>query len=217
MDKTIHLQGLGEQLRAKYELISKKSYNCIVVCGPSGVGKTTAIDHMVNTYGYKSTPFVTTRELRPEEINTASRSVGYLGFMKMRLQEEIFLFAQNYGNSYGYSIDDVYAALANGEAIILETPAAQLLTDVRVLLPHALILGFVTFDDSMSAKLLSIRNDTTDIIAKLRILQCAIESFNIQMACKKMTISVISPEYGEPQHTIDQIDMAVKNHVAFNT
>ncbi len=217
MDKAMHLNGLGEQLRKKYELISKKSRNCIVVCGPSGVGKTMAINHMVNAYGYKSIPFITTRELRHEELETDSKSVGYHRFMSMRLRNEVFLFAQNYGNSYGYGIENVFTELVKGEIVILETPAAQLLTDVRILLPHALVLGFVTFDHSLSVKSLNRRDNAVGIVAKLRGLQCSIESFNVQAACERMVINVITPKYGKPQRTVDQIDAAIKSHNAFNT
>jgi len=176
-----------------------------------------AIDHLAKVYNYVAAPFITTRELRDEETKTQSKSVGYQKFMQMKLNNELFLCAQNYGNSYGYLIDDVCEFLKNDSVVILESPASQLLTDIRILLPHSLVFGFIMFDHSISKKMLSSRGDTSEIAMRIRGLQCSIESFNIMLAREKMTLEIITPEYNAPQKTIEQIVKGVTKHLTLYT
>lgn len=201
-------------IKDKYNLISRQSNRCIVICGPSGSGKTMSINHMVNKYGYNYIPFVTTRALRAEELNTGSESISRKEFMDRKLNNKVFLGANNYGNSYGYDIDGVYRKLIEGETLILESPSSQLLTDVHVLLPKATVLGFVTLDHSITMSILSDRNDKLDIDTQLRTLQSSIEVFNIELAQKSMSIIQIRPKLGNPQETIDQIDKAISNNIS---
>lgn len=199
----------------KYNYIRANSDRCIVVCGPSGVGKTMSVEHLVKKYGCKSVPFITTRNLRAEEGGTGSLSVNYESFMDMRLKNEVFLFAHNYGNSYGYYVDEVYRELLAGSVIVLECPAAQLLTDVQVLLPSALVLGYVLFDHTMTSTILETRGGESNAKSQLRVLQSAIESYNVQLAAEKMSLYRILPVLGDPQNTIDQVDAAIHSHIEF--
>lgn len=190
-------------------MISKKSNQCVIICGPSGVGKTMSVDFLIEKYGYYYVPFITTRALRPDEFNTGSKSFSYRAFMDLSLEGKVFLTARNYGNAYGHRIDDVYDKLMNGQKIILESPSSQLLTDVHVLLPSAIVLGFVTEDHSMTTEVLKNRHKKMEIDAELRILQSSIEVFNIQLAEKSMPIIKIYPKFGNPLDTINQVNKAV--------
>lgn len=196
-------------LKEKYEEISRRSGQCIILCGPSGVGKTMSIEYLVQKYNYQNIPFITTRALRPGEAESGSKSLSYIEFMDMNLSGRVFLAARNYGNAYGHSIDDVYNTLVSGQKVILESPSSQLLTDVNVLLPNAKILGFITEDHTMTTEILSNRNRKRDIDAEIRILQSSIEVFNIELAQKNMTIFKIYPKLGRPGETIKQIDEAL--------
>ncbi|MGV9001342.1 MAG: hypothetical protein ACOH18_00075 [Candidatus Saccharimonadaceae bacterium] len=190
-------------------MISEKSNQCVIICGPSGVGKTMSVDFLIEKHGYYYVPFITTRALRPEEFNTGSESLSYRAFMDLNLEGKVFLAARNYGNAYGHSIDNVYDKLISGQKIILESPSSQLLTDVHVLLPNALVLGFVTEDHSMTTEVLNNRHKKMEIDAELRILQSSIEVFNIKLAEKSMPIIRIHPKFGDPLDTINQVNKAI--------
>lgn len=202
--------------KAEYEYIRVHSSRCVIVCGPSGTGKTMSIEYMIRSRGYKSMPFITTRALRSGEADAGSRSVNYEEFMNMRLENKVFLLAHNYGNSYGYDVDCVYEALLGGDIVVFECPAAQLLTDIQVLLPNALVLGYVSYDHSMTMNILEARGDQIDMKTRLRILQAAIESSNVQIASEKMSVCQIFPIYGEPQRTIDQVEVSISHQELLN-
>ena len=54
----------------------------------------------------------------------------------------------------------MYEALLDGDIVVFECPAAQLLTDIQVLLPNALVLGYVSYNHSMTASILRNLHDT---------------------------------------------------------
>ncbi|WP_125605559.1 guanylate kinase [Lapidilactobacillus bayanensis] len=95
----------------------------IVLSGPSGVGKGTVRQAMVNKYGqqFKYSISMTTRKPRPSEVN----GVDYYFVSKAEFEEEIanggmLEYAQYVDNYYGTPLKYVNQTLESGQDVLLE-------------------------------------------------------------------------------------------------
>ena len=95
----------------------------IVLSGPSGVGKGTVRQAMVNKYGqqFKYSISMTTRKPRPGEVD----GVDYYFVSKAEFEEEIanggmLEYAQYVDNYYGTPLKYVNQTLESGQDVLLE-------------------------------------------------------------------------------------------------
>lgn len=139
----------------------------IVLCGPSGVGKSTIsrkLSEMLNiTYAVSAT----TREKRPGDDNGKTYDhISREEFFK-RLDEDRFLeYAQVYGEYYGTPKQRVLDDLAAGRDVLLEIDV-QGAFQVRYHFPAALLIFILPPDEPTLLHRLTDRGrDTPDEVAK---------------------------------------------------
>lgn len=192
--------------KEKIKEIIKRSSQFVVICGPSGSGKTMIAKHLIDNYGFIEPPFLTTRELRPGEKEHCSLCVSRDEFMENDTGGQIFLSARNYGNAYGYDLDIIFNSVMEGEKIVIEAPASNLITDVSYFLPKSTIIGIVPLtveevDGQLNQRALNNKKDQ-----RMRLLNCEIEKEHIAHCCGLIDITPILPTEGNPKNTLLQVD-----------
>ncbi len=184
----------------------------IVICGPSGSGKSMTASYLLDTYGFVELPFLTTRELRPGEAHAGSHHLTRHSFVERSLEGTIFLGVRSYGNAYGYDLDVVYRSAIEGKRIVLEAPSSYLATDVAYFLPQAILIGIIPLSTEAVANQLFHRGLNKVPDQRLRLLNCEIEKEHIASCCALMDITIILPTEGDPEPTLRQIDRVMKKH-----
>lgn len=190
--------------------IAKRSRQFVVISGPSGSGKTMAIKHLVDNYGFIEPPFLTTRELRPGEKEIGGTRIDQDEFAKKEAEQKIFLPARNYGNAYGYDLDTIFQISAEGNNIVVESPAANLTAYVSEFLPESTVIGMLPVDAGELKEQLARRGLNSDEDRKIRLQNSEIEKRQIVEASKSINIFQIVPTHGIPQNTISQIDRLMR-------
>lgn len=190
----------------KLEEILKKSKQFVVISGPSGSGKTMAIKHLVDRYGFIEPSFLTTRELRPGEQEIGGAHVDQDEFTKREAEQKIFLPARNYGNAYGYDLDIIFNSVEEGNNIVVEAPASNLITDVARFLPESTVVGMLPLTIKEIEEQLKERGLNNPEDRRIRIANSETEKEQIIHASSLMDISQIIPTHGVPQDTLSQID-----------
>jgi guanylate kinase len=110
----------------------------IVVSGPSGVGKSTIVNAMVDRLDAVLSISMTTRPMGPTDIDGEHYSfVREKEFRDLVKLGQMLEYAQVYDNYYGTPAEPVEAALADGEIVILEIDA-QGFNQVKQRLPDAI-------------------------------------------------------------------------------
>lgn len=190
----------------KIKEILKRSKQFIVISGPSGSGKTMAIKHLVDNYGFIEPPFLTTRELRPDEQKIGGVHIDKDEFAKREAEQKIFLPARNYGNAYGYDLDIIFQSATEGNNIVVEAPASNLTTDVVSFLPEGIVIGMLPLTVEEIELQLKERGLNNEEDRKIRLANSETEKEQIVQASRLMNITQIVPTHGVPQETLSQID-----------
>jgi guanylate kinase len=139
----------------------------IVLCGPSGVGKSTISRALNDRLGIVYTVSATTRPRQPnEEAGKTYDHISRDEFFK-RLDADQFLeYAQVYGEYYGTPKQSVLADLANGRDVLLEIDVQGAL-QVRYQYPEALLIFILPPDEPALLQRLRTRaRDSADDITK---------------------------------------------------
>lgn len=107
----------------------------VVVAGPSGVGKTTICQRVLNADpNVRRCVTTTTRSPRQGEIDGVDRHfVSELVFRNMLEQGEFLEYAQVHGHWYGASIEAVLEALSGGHVLLMDVDVQGVRTWVDVL------------------------------------------------------------------------------------
>jgi guanylate kinase len=93
----------------------------VVVSGPSGVGKSTIDQHVVERTAARYSVSATTRAPRPGEVDGREyRFVDRRTFQRMVDHGQMLEWAEVYGNYYGTPLEPVQDAITSGETILLE-------------------------------------------------------------------------------------------------
>ena len=155
-----------------------KKGKLIILSGPSGSGKGTVVNRLIENGEYVVSISATTRQPRDGEINC----VNYYFLSKDEFVDKInndgFLeYAQYNGNYYGTPKKAVYDKLENGINVILEIEVQGALK-VKKICPDALMIMISPPDYNNLEKRLRGRGDTKeeDIIKRLDIAKGELET-----------------------------------------
>jgi guanylate kinase len=112
----------------------------IVLCGPSGVGKSTIANRLKERQKVSYTVSATTREHRPgDEVGKKYEHISTADFFR-RLEQDAFLeYAQVHGAYYGTPKHPALDELAEGRDVLLEIDVQGAL-QVRFQYPNALLI-----------------------------------------------------------------------------
>ncbi len=139
----------------------------IVLCGPSGVGKSTIATRLERQYGVEYIVSATTRpRLEGDDKGKKYDHISREEFFH-RLDTDAFLeYAQVYGNYYGTPKQDALEKLAAGRDVLLEIDVQGAL-QVRYQYPDALMIFILPPDEPTLLKRLEARDrDSADEITK---------------------------------------------------
>ena len=112
----------------------------LIVSGPSGAGKGTVVQHLVQQKGYALSVSATTRSPRPGE----AEGVHYFfktpeEFLALRRENQLLEWAEFCGNFYGTPRKYVEQKLCQGENVILEIEVQGAL-QVKAQMPEAVLI-----------------------------------------------------------------------------
>jgi guanylate kinase len=154
----------------------------IVISGPSGVGKDTVIQCMIE----RGLPFhfvvtATTRKPRPEERH----GVDYFfltkdEFAEMIDQDELLEYAIVYNDYKGIPKQQVRQALASGKDVVMRVDVQGAAT-IRRLCPEAVLIFLTTCDEAELVTRLTVRKSETPEGLKLRIATARQEMKHIEI------------------------------------
>jgi len=142
----------------------------IVISGPSGVGKDSVVQRMIERgFPFHFVVTATTREKRDNETNGQDYwFVSKDEFARMIEENELFEYAIVYGDYKGIPKFEVRGALASGQDVIMRVDV-QGAESVRKLAPEALLI-FITCEneEELERRLRERKTETADSLS-LRI------------------------------------------------
>lgn len=139
----------------------------VIVSGPSGVGKSTIVNAMVDRLDAFLSLSMTTRPMGPKDID----GEHYLFVNEREFRDHVKLgqmleYAQVYGNLYGTPAEPIEQALAAGEIVILEIDV-QGANQVKRRMPEAVgILIEPPSDEVLLARLRARKREDEAVIQK---------------------------------------------------
>ena len=143
--------------------------NLIVISGPSGVGKSSIIDAVLDTTNSEFSVSATTRRPRTGEVDGVDyHFVDREQFHDAIASSRVLEWAEYGGNLYGTLREQVETALARGSNVILdiENDGAK---QVKQAFPDAILIFITPPDLDELEKRLRGRGDTTDADAQIRL------------------------------------------------
>jgi guanylate kinase len=185
----------------------------IVISGPSGVGKDTVIQSMME----RGLPFhfvvtATTRLPRPDERH----GVDYFfltkdEFAEMIDQDELLEYAIVYNDYKGIPKQQVRQALDSGKDVVMRVDV-QGATTIRKLCPEALLVFLTTRDEDELVTRLTVRRSETPEGLKLRIATARQELKHIEIfdyvvvnedCCLPQTVDIIAAIVRAEHHRVN--------------
>ena len=139
----------------------------VIVSGPSGVGKSTIVNAMVDRLDAILSRSMTTRPMGPNDIDGEHYNfISERDFKDLVKLGQMLEYAQVYDNLYGTPAEPVEQALAEGETVILEIDV-QGANQVKQRMPDAIgILIEPPSDEVLLERLRSRKREDEDIIQK---------------------------------------------------
>ena len=139
----------------------------IVLCGPSGVGKSTLSKELRDRMGVVYTVSATTRPFKPgDEKGKAYEHISRDEFFRRLDRDEFLEYAQVYDEYYGTPKTTVLDHLARGHDVLLEIDVQGAL-QVRYQYPQALFIFILPPDEPALLQRLEFRaRDSADDITK---------------------------------------------------
>lgn len=147
--------------------VAKKSGVLVVLCGPSGVGKSTIARRLAEELKLSYTVSATTRMKRPGDDNGKTyEHISKEEFFHRLDRDEFLEYAQVYGEYYGTPKHPALDHLADGRDVLLEIDVQGAL-QVRYQYPEALLIFILPPDEPTLLKRLNGRGrDSSEEIAK---------------------------------------------------
>ena len=139
----------------------------IVLCGPSGVGKSTLSKRLADAMDVEYVPAVTTRDRRPgDEKGKLYEYVAEADFFRRLDAGEFLEYAQNYDEYYATPKHPALDLLADGRDVLLEIDVQGAL-QVAYHHPEALLIFILPPDEAtLETRLIERGRDRPDQIAK---------------------------------------------------
>ena len=139
----------------------------IVLCGPSGVGKSTLSRRLAQTMDVEYVPAVTTRDKRPgDEKGKSYEYVDEAEFFRRLDAGEFLEYAQNYDEYYATPKHPALDYLAAGRDVLMEIDVQGAL-QVRYHYPSALLIFILPPDERvLETRLIERGRDKPEQIAK---------------------------------------------------
>lgn len=139
----------------------------IVLCGPSGVGKSTISRRLAESLGACYVVSATTREKRPgDEAGKTYEHISAEEFYRRLEGDEFLEYAEVHGHYYGTPKHPALDRLAEGRDVLLEIDVQGAL-QVRYQHPEALLIFILPPDEPTLLKRLTDRGrDSSDDITK---------------------------------------------------
>jgi guanylate kinase len=139
----------------------------IVLCGPSGVGKSTISNRLREQLGVIYTVSATTRARQPnEDQGKRYDHIGSEEFFRRLDRDDFLEYAQVYGEHYGTPKHPTLEELASGKDVLLEIDVQGAL-QVRYQYPDALMIFILPPDEPTLLKRLQTRaRDSAEDMAR---------------------------------------------------
>ena len=150
-------------------MMNKSRGMIIVISGPSGAGKTTLSDRLVNEFeDIDFSVSCTTRNPRSNETDKAEYEfINIEEFKRMVAENEFAEWANVHGNFYGTKKETLRNALNNGKNILLEIDVQGGL-QIKGQFPHDTVMIFVAPPDhtELKRRLVTRNTDSDEVIEK---------------------------------------------------
>lgn len=175
----------------------------VIVSGPSGVGKSTIVNAMVDRLDAMLSVSMTTRPMGPSDIDGEHYVfVNEKEFRDLVKLGQMLEYAQVYDNYYGTPAEPVEQALAQGETVILEIDV-QGANQVKQRMPEAIGILIEPPSDTVLLERLRARKREDEAVIQKRFAKARDE---IQFA----------HDLGIYQHSVvnDQLGQAIDEAVA---
>jgi guanylate kinase len=139
----------------------------IVLCGPSGVGKSTISRRLAEEHGVTYIVSATTRQKRDgDDKGKIYDHIAKQEFFRRLDHDEFLEYAQVYGDYYGTPKREALACLAAGRDVLLEIDVQGAL-QVRYQYPDTLMIFVLPPDEqTLEQRLIERGRDTADDIQK---------------------------------------------------
>ena len=150
---------------------------CLVITGPSAVGKTSIIKQLLEKIPNSARLITTTtREPRPEEINGRDYFfVSRENFLDAHRQGEFLEYEENYGNFYGSSKTALVALLQNNQVVFIGGIDTRGVRSIKKALPEAVTIFLLPGSlEELRQRIIKRRPETKDSEARLSAAQVKI-------------------------------------------
>jgi guanylate kinase len=180
----------------------------VVISGPSGVGKTTVCQHLVQRLGAVLSISATTRPRAPREVHERDYDFITRQEFERRVRAGQFLeHAEYLGHLYGTPAGPVHEALARGQIVLLPIEV-QGAIQVVARVPHAVLIYLLPRDhQTLSARLGQRHRDRHDIIHQR--LANADEEIRLARQCGRYQHFLVNDVLDD---TIEQIARIIDRH-----
>jgi guanylate kinase len=180
----------------------------VVISGPSGVGKTTVCQRLVQRLGAVLSISATTRPRAPREVHERDYDFITRHEFQRRIQAGHFLeHAEYLGHLYGTPAAPVHAALARGQIVLLPIEV-QGAIQVAARVPHALLIYLLPRDhQTLSTRLGHRQRDQHDTIHQR--LANADQEIRLARQCSQYQHFLVNDVLDD---TIEQIARIIDRH-----
>ncbi len=180
----------------------------IVLCGPSGVGKSTISNRLKESMGVAYTVSATTRPKQPQDNEGKKYDhIDKKEFFRRLDSDEFLEYAQVYGDYYGTPKHPALDQLAAGKDVLLEIDF-QGAMQVRYQYPDALLVFILPPDEPTLLKRLTDRgrDSAEDINKRFRAAKREIQMAKGSRAFDYLVIN------DDLEAAVDEISKIIKHH-----